>query len=157
MLRVACGSGFFVPILCLSHEQRGAQGKHKESANAVSLIFFSLFEPITRASRWPPFAAGYVNERITKDKTNAVRGLLQGSPSNSLIRDISPSGMGAVNRARYLCFREKMTIDGLIVQRGRKFRVFCLHVCACVFQACVGRRVASARKARGLKCANGGA
>ena len=50
-----------------------------------------------------------------------------------------------------------MTIDGLIVQRGRKFRVFCLHVCACVFQACVGRRVASARKARGLKCANGGA
>ena len=138
-----------------------SKGERKKSTRKARMLFlwfsFSLFEPITRASRWPPFAAGYVNERITRDKTNAVRGLLQGSPSNSLIRDISPSGMGAVNHARYLCFREKMTIDGLIVQRGRKFRVFCLHVCACVFQACVGRRVASARKARGLKCANGGA
>ena len=44
------------------------------------LFSFSLFEPITRASRWPHFAAGYVNERITKDKTNAVRVLLQGNP-----------------------------------------------------------------------------
>lgn len=65
--------------------------------------------------------------------------------------------MRKVNLARYLCFREKKTIDGLMVQRGRKFRVFCLHVYACVFQACAGRRVASARKARELKCANGGA
>ena len=145
-------------LFCVHHTSKGERKKSTRKARMLFLwFFFSLFEPITRASRWPPFAAGYVNERITKDKTNAVRGLLQGSPSNSLIRDISPSGMGAVNHARYLCFREKMTIDGLIVQRGRKFRVFCLHVCACVFQACECRRVASARKARGLKCANGGA
>lgn len=33
-----------------------------------------------------------------------------------------------------------------------------LFTCVCMrFQACAGRRVASARKARGLKCTNGGA
>ena len=120
-------------------------------------FFLSLFEPITRASRWPPFAAGYVNERITKDKTNAVRGLLQGSPSNSLIRDIHSLGNGEGEPCALLVFPRKNDHRRPKVQRGRKFRVFCLHACACVFQACVGRRVASARKARGLKCANGGA
>ena len=114
---------------------------------------FSLFEPITRASRWPPFAAGYVNERLTKDKTNPVRGLLQGNPQVIL----QSLGNGDGEPCALLVFPRKKDHRRPNSSARRDRGVFCLHVCACVFQACVGRRVASARKARGLKCANGGA
>ena len=68
-------------LFCVHHTSKGARKKSTRKARMLFFLFsFSLFEPITRASRWPPFAEGYVNERITKDKTNAVRVLLQGNP-----------------------------------------------------------------------------
>ena len=76
-LRLRVFRSYFVFITRAKGSARKAQGKRE---CCFFDFFFSLFEPITRASRWPPFAAGYVNERITKDKTNAVRVLLQGNP-----------------------------------------------------------------------------
>ena len=95
-------------LFCVYHTSKGERKESTRKARMLFLWFsFSLFEPITRASRWPPFAAGYVNERITKDKTNAVRGLLQGSPSNFLIRDIQSLGNGDGEPCALLVFPRK--------------------------------------------------
>ena len=93
-------------LFCVRAKESARKARGKRECSFFDFLF-SLFEPIPRASRWPPFAAGYVNERITKDKTNAVRGLLQGSPSNFLIRDIQSLGNGDGEPCALLVFPRK--------------------------------------------------